>query len=85
VVQKYEDMSASIIAEDLAGDVPINWGCEDYHVKTYTPNGYPLDKLVELAEAIGAIVVVSAPDGNLILWPEFPILNFSGELLLLWV
>jgi hypothetical protein len=72
VVQKYEDNAASEIADDLAGDVPVNWGCEDYNVKTYTPNGYPLDGLVELAEAIGAIVV-SAPDGTLIIRPEFPI------------
>lgn len=66
---------ASAIAADLAGALPLDWRTVDWHIPpaTWIAAGQtPLDLLKTLAAAVGARVQ-SAPDGIIVVAPEYPL------------
>ncbi len=68
----YENMWASAIAADLSGSISLTWNAQDYWVPSFSMDGNPLEGIIELAEAIGAIARTN-PDGTLTVRAKFPV------------
>ena len=70
--QEFEHKMASEIASELAAPLTVDWQAEDYFVESFSFEGYPLDGIRRLAEAVGA-VVRDLGDGKILVRPKFPV------------
>ncbi|QWR78136.1 LamG domain-containing protein [Candidatus Magnetomonas plexicatena] len=72
----YYNRYASEIAAEIVGannySPLLTWECDDYWISEFSTNDYPIDALIKLAEAIGAIVRTKA-DGSLTVRSRFPV------------
>ena len=70
--QEFEHKMASEIVSELAAPLTVDWQAEDYFVESFSFEGYPLDGIRRLAEAVGA-VVRDLGDGKILVRPKFPV------------
>ncbi|MBF0465366.1 MAG: hypothetical protein HQK88_12650 [Nitrospirae bacterium] len=69
------EIAAEIAGSSLAGygvSIPITWDCDDYWISEFSTEDYPINALIKLAEAAGAIVRTNS-DGSLTVRSKFPV------------
>ncbi|MBF0517276.1 MAG: hypothetical protein HQK97_09200 [Nitrospirae bacterium] len=75
ITQTYSDIFASTLAAAIAANcgVSLSWEASDYWIKSFSADAYPIDAIIQLAAATGAIVQTN-PDGSAVVRPKYPVI-----------
>ncbi|MBF0488161.1 MAG: hypothetical protein HQK98_08375 [Nitrospirae bacterium] len=74
LTQTYSDRYAAAIAIEIAENcgVTLYWNAPNYWINSFSADAFPIDAIIQLAAAIGAIVQTT-PDGSIVVRHKYPV------------